>query len=51
MLRSQLSLGRSEGMMMMEESLAGLVREGKITYETASLHCFRPEEFQRYMQQ
>ena len=51
MLRSQLSLGRSEGMMMMEESLAGLVRDGKITYETASKHCFRPEEFQRYMQQ
>ncbi len=51
MLRSQLSLGRSEGMMMMEESLAELVRSGSITYETASRHCFRPEEFQRYMQQ
>ena len=51
MLRSQLSLGRSEGMMMMEESLAELVRSGSITYETASKHCFRPEEFQRYMQQ
>ena len=51
MLRSQLSLGRSEGMMMMEESLAELVRSGSITYETASRYCFRPEEFQRYMQQ
>ena len=51
MLRSQLSLGRSEGIMMMEESLAELVRSGSITYETASRHCFRPEEFQRYMQQ
>ena len=36
---------------MMEESLAELVRSGSITYETASKHCFRPEEFQRYMQQ
>ena len=51
MLRSQLSLGRSEGMMMMEESLAELVRSGSITYETASRYCFRPEEFQRYMRQ
>ena len=51
MLRSQLSLGRAEGMVMMEESLAELVRSGRITYETASKHCFRPEEFQRYMQQ
>ena len=51
MLRSQLSLGRSEGMMMMEESLAKLDRAGSITYETASKHCFRPEEFKRYMQQ
>ena len=51
MLRSQLSLGRAEGMIMMEQSLADLVRSGRITYETASTHCFRPEEFQRYMQQ
>ena len=51
MLRSQLSLGRAEGMIMMEESLADLVRSGRITYETASTHCFRSEEFQRYMQQ
>jgi twitching motility protein PilT len=48
MLRSQLSMGRSEGMMMMEESLNELVRAERIAYETAAAHCFRPDELQRY---
>ena len=51
MLRSQLSLGHSDGMRMMEESLAKLVNEGLITVETAAAHCFRQDEFRRYMAQ
>jgi twitching motility protein PilT len=34
-LRSQISVGRAEGMMTMEQSLADLVRAGRITVETA----------------
>ena len=51
MLRSQLSLGHSDGMRMMEESLAKLVNRGLITPETAAAHCFREDEFRRYMAQ
>ncbi len=50
MLRSQLSLGRSEGMIMMEESLGDLVRDGKITPEVAYSHATRPDELRRYLQ-
>ncbi len=49
MLRSQLSLGRHEGMMMMEESLAELVRDGKISTDEAYAHCLRAEELRRYL--
>ena len=50
MLRSQLSLGRSEGMIMMEESLGDLVRDDKITPEVAYSHAARPDELRRYLQ-
>jgi twitching motility protein PilT len=50
MLRSQLSLGRAEGMIMMEESLGELVRDGKITEESAYSHSARPDELRRYLQ-
>ena len=50
MLRSQLSLGRSEGMIMMEESLGDLVRDDKITPEVAYSHALRPDELRRYLQ-
>lgn len=43
-LRSQLSIGRSKGMMTMEQSLAELVREGRISREAALAHCFRPDD-------
>jgi twitching motility protein PilT len=46
---SALSTGRSEGMMTMEQSLAEMVRAGKISRETAQAHCFRPEDLHRYM--
>jgi twitching motility protein PilT len=47
---SALSTGRSEGMMTMEQSLAEMVRGGKISRETAQAHCFRPEDLRRYLQ-
>ncbi len=49
MLRSQLSLGKSEGMVMMEESLADLARRGLIEDDAAFAHCLRPEELKRYL--
>lgn len=45
-----ISTGRSEGMMTMEQSLADMVRAGRITRETATAHCFRPEDLRRYLQ-
>ena len=50
-LRSQLTIGRAEGMMTMEQSLAELVRAGSIARETAFAHCFRPEELRRVLQE
>jgi twitching motility protein PilT len=48
-LRSQISVGRGEGMMTMEQSLAELVRVGRIAQDTAFAHCFRTEDLQRYL--
>ncbi|HWB83890.1 MAG TPA: PilT/PilU family type 4a pilus ATPase [Bryobacteraceae bacterium] len=48
-LRSQISVGRADGMMTMEQSLAELVRAGRITRETALAHCFRSDDLQRYL--
>jgi twitching motility protein PilT len=47
-LRSQISVGRAEGMMTMEQSLAEQVRAGRITRETALAHCLRADDFERY---
>jgi Tfp pilus assembly pilus retraction ATPase PilT len=44
-----LSLGKAEGMVMMEESLAGLGKEGLISAEAAAAHCHRPDELRRYL--
>jgi twitching motility protein PilT len=49
-LYSALSTGRSEGMLSMEQSLAEMVRSGRITRETAMAHCFRPDDLLRYLQ-
>jgi twitching motility protein PilT len=49
-LRSQISVGRAEGMMTMEQSLAELVRTGRISRETAFAHCFRQEELRRVLE-
>jgi twitching motility protein PilT len=48
-LRSQISIGRAEGMMTMEQSLAELVRAGRISREMAMAHCFRVEDLRQYM--
>jgi twitching motility protein PilT len=50
MLRQQLSMGRAEGMMTMEQALAELVRGGRISPETAFAHCFRPDDLRRYIE-
>jgi twitching motility protein PilT len=49
-LYSALSTGRSDGMISMEQSLAELVRSGRIHRDTAMAHCFRPEDLLRYLQ-
>jgi twitching motility protein PilT len=48
-LRSQISVGRAEGMMTMEQSLAELVRASRITRDTAFAHCFRNDDLTRYL--
>jgi twitching motility protein PilT len=48
-LRSQISVGKTEGMMTMEQSLAELVRIGRISRDTAFAHCFRTDDLQRYL--
>jgi len=48
-LRSQISVGRADGMMTMEQSLAELVRANRIARDTAFAHCFRADDLQRYL--
>ncbi len=48
-LRSQIGTGKAEGMMTMEQSLAELVRAGRVTHETALAHCFRTDDLTRYL--
>jgi len=49
-LRTQLTMGRAEGMMTMEQSLAELVRQGHILRETAFAHCFRIDDLRRHLE-
>jgi twitching motility protein PilT len=48
-LYSALSTGRNDGMISMEQSLAEMVRGGRIHRDVAMAHCFRPEDLQRYL--
>ncbi|HWC98936.1 MAG TPA: PilT/PilU family type 4a pilus ATPase [Candidatus Sulfopaludibacter sp.] len=48
-LRSQISVGRSEGMMTMEQSLADLVRTNRISRDAAYAHGFRTDDLARYL--
>jgi twitching motility protein PilT len=49
-LYSAISTGRNDGMVSMEQSLAEMVRAGRISRETALAHCFRGEDLVRYLQ-
>ncbi len=48
-IRSHISTGRAEGMMTMEQSLAELVRSGRILREVALAHCHHPEDLLQYL--
>lgn len=48
-LRSQMSVGRSEGMMTLEQSMGNLARSGEITLETAFAHSPRPDDLRGYL--
>jgi len=46
-----IATGRAEGMITMEQSLAEMVRLGRIGRDTALAHCFRAEDLRRYLQE
>jgi len=48
-LRANIETGRSEGMLTMEQSLAELVRAGRVSRETAFAHCNHPEDLHRHL--
>jgi twitching motility protein PilT len=48
-LRASIETGRAEGMLTMEQSLAELVRAGRISRETALGHCNHPEDLRRHL--
>ena len=48
-LRANIETGRSEGMQTMEQSLAELVRNKRITRETAFAHSVHPEDVRRHL--
>jgi twitching motility protein PilT len=47
-LRANIETGRADGMITMEQSLAELVRAGRISRETALAHCYHPEDLRRH---
>jgi twitching motility protein PilT len=49
-LYTAISTGRAEGMITMEQSLAEMVRGGRISREMASAQGFRPEALSRYLE-
>jgi twitching motility protein PilT len=48
-IRSQLLISRAAGMVTMEQSLAELVRHGKIDNEVALSHSYRPDDLHNYL--
>lgn len=48
-LRSHISTGRADGMITMDQSLAELVRVGRISRETALAHCYHPDELRSHL--
>lgn len=49
-LRAHIETGRAEGMLTMEQSLADLVRAGRISQETALAHCYHPVDLRRHLE-
>lgn len=50
-LYSAIGTGRAAGMITMEQSLAEMVRAGRITRDSAVAHGFRTEDLARYLQE
>nr|WP_277985800.1 type IV pilus twitching motility protein PilT [Sanguibacter massiliensis] len=48
-IHSQMQAGRDHGMHSMDQHLADLARQGRISYETGLDKCHNPEEFNRLM--
>jgi twitching motility protein PilT len=48
-LRANIETGRSEGMQTMEQSLAELVRNNRISRDTAYAHSSHPEDLRRHL--
>ena len=48
-LRANIETGRGEGMLTMEQSLAELVRTGRVARETAFAHSSHPEDLRRHL--
>ena len=48
-LRANIETGRSEGMLTMEQSLAELVRNQRISRDTAYAHTSHPEDLRRHL--
>lgn len=48
-LRANIEMGRAEGMQTMEQSLAELVRAGRVSRDTAFTHCNHPEDLRRHL--
>lgn len=49
LIRSQISTGKAEGMMTMDQSLAELVHNRRISRDSALAHCYHPNELRTYI--
>jgi twitching motility protein PilT len=49
LIRSQISTGKAEGMMTMDQSLAELVHARRISRDSALAHCYHPNELRSYL--
>lgn len=48
-LRANIETGRAEGMITMEQSLAELVRAGRVSRDAAFIHCYHPTDLRRHI--
>jgi twitching motility protein PilT len=48
-LRTHIETGKAEGMLTMEQSLAELIRKGRISRDTALDHCHHPDDLERHL--